>query len=34
MAAGYEDWDLFLKGAEHGWTGARVPRATRHTEST
>ncbi len=28
MGSGYEDWDLFLKGAEHGWTGVRVPRVT------
>ena len=21
---GYEDWDLFLKGADHGWRGARI----------
>lgn len=28
MGSGYEDWDLFLKGAEHGWIGVRVPRVT------
>lgn len=30
MGSGYEDWDLFMKLAERGWTGARVSRTTLH----